>query len=211
MVELLPRPVAPLPPPYRSILLSSFPALRPRPLAITAAVLALVVAVTLAVALQPTDDTVRGSLDGPHVLSASDVTRHTVPSFVGPEQPPAYPDLTPEPGDPGTYGEEAIGYPEVVAAAVEAPRAAAAPSAATGSVWDRLAVCEAGGNWASTVGLYEGGLQFHPDTWDAYKPAGYPEAAYQASRDQQILVAERVLAQQGWAAWPACSRKLGLR
>lgn len=170
------------------------------------------VAVTLAVALQPPDDTVRGSLDGPHALAADDLARLTVPSFIGPEQPPAYPDLTPEAGDPGTHGEEAIGYPDVVAAAVEAPRAAPAPSGAvSGSVWDRLAVCESSGNWASTVGLYEGGLQFHPQTWDAYKPAGYPEAAYQASREQQILVAERVLAQQGWGAWPACSRKLGLR
>lgn len=79
------------------------------------------------------------------------------------------------------------------------------------TVWDRLAECESGGNWQSTVGLYEGGLQFHPQTWDAYKPAGYPAAAYQASREQQILVAERVLASQGWGAWPACSAKLGLR
>lgn len=79
------------------------------------------------------------------------------------------------------------------------------------TVWDRLAVCEASGNWASTVGLYEGGLQFHPQTWDAYKPAGYPAAAYQASREQQIHVAEKVLAAQGWGAWPACSSKLGLR
>lgn len=88
---------------------------------------------------------------------------------------------------------------------------AAAPAVASGSVWDRLAQCEAGGNWASTVGTYEGGLQFHPSTWDAYKPAGYPGAAYEASREQQIAVGELVLADQGWGAWPACSRKLGLR
>ncbi len=79
------------------------------------------------------------------------------------------------------------------------------------TVWDRLAQCEAGGNWASTVGYYEGGLQFAPGTWDAYKPAGYPNHAYDASRDQQILVAERVLADQGWGAWPVCSRKIGVR
>ncbi len=79
------------------------------------------------------------------------------------------------------------------------------------STWDRIAQCEASGNWRSTVGLYEGGLQFHPSTWDSYKPRGYPSAAYHASREQQILVAERVLARQGWGAWPSCSRKLGLR
>ena len=88
---------------------------------------------------------------------------------------------------------------------------ASAPAVSSGSVWDRLARCESGGNWASTVGTFEGGLQFHPSTWDAYKPGGYPNHAYQASREQQIAVAKRVLADQGWAAWPACSRKLGLR
>lgn len=90
-------------------------------------------------------------------------------------------------------------------------RAAEQAKARRASIWDRLAQCEAGGNWASTVGLYEGGLQFHPGTWDAYKYRGYPAAAYQASREQQIAVAERVLDAQGWGAWPACSRKLGLR
>lgn len=89
--------------------------------------------------------------------------------------------------------------------------AATAKVTQVNSVWDRLAQCESSGNWQSTVGFYEGGLQFHPQTWDAYKPAGYPAAAYQATREQQILVAERVLAAQGWGAWPACSSKLGLR
>ena len=88
--------------------------------------------------------------------------------------------------------------------------APAAPGIPAG-IWDRLAQCESGGNWASTVGTFEGGLQFHPKTWDAYKPSGYPNAAYQATRDQQILVGKRVQAAQGWGAWPVCSRKVGLR
>lgn len=93
-----------------------------------------------------------------------------------------------------------------------APEPPPAPDYAAGStVWDRLARCESGGNWASSVGLYEGGLQFHPSTWDRNKPSGYPDAAYQASRAQQIQVAERVLAQQGWGAWPSCASELGLR
>ncbi len=91
------------------------------------------------------------------------------------------------------------------------PAVRSAPAVSNGSVWDRLARCESGGDWASTAGTFEGGLQFHPSTWDAHKPAGYPNHAYQATRTQQILVAKRVLADQGWAAWPACSRKLGLR
>lgn len=91
------------------------------------------------------------------------------------------------------------------------PEPPAPVRAAGGSVWDRLARCESGGNWAASAGLYEGGLQFHPSTWDANKPAGYPDAAYRASRAQQIHVAERVLAGQGWGAWPACASELGLR
>ena len=77
-------------------------------------------------------------------------------------------------------------------------------------MWDRLARCEAGGNWAYN-GTYDGGLQFHPDTWSRNKPSGYPDYAWQASRDQQIVVGKQVQAAQGWGAWPHCSRKLGLR
>ena len=82
----------------------------------------------------------------------------------------------------------------------------------TGSVWDRLAQCESGGRWSYNGGSgYDGGLQFAPSTWTAYKPAGYPAYAWQASRSQQIAVAEKVKAAQGWGAWPACTRKLGIR
>ncbi len=89
------------------------------------------------------------------------------------------------------------------------PRAPKA--AAGGSVWDRLAQCESSGNWSSNVGTFDGGLQFLPSTWRAYGGAQYAPYANQATRQQQIAVAERVLAGQGWRAWPACSRKLGLR
>lgn len=85
------------------------------------------------------------------------------------------------------------------------------------TVWDRLAECESHGEWdygpSSGWGshLYHGGLQFDPRTWEAYAPSTYPDVAYAASREQQIAVAERVLEEQGWKAWPVCSRKLGLR
>jgi LysM repeat protein len=86
-------------------------------------------------------------------------------------------------------------------------RSASAP--AGGSVWDRLAQCESGGNWAINTGNgYSGGLQFAQGTWAANGGSG---SAHNASRAEQIRVAERVRASQGWGAWPACSAKLGLR
>ena len=82
-------------------------------------------------------------------------------------------------------------------------------SSVGGSVWDRLAQCESGGNWGTNTGNgYSGGLQFAPGTWRANGGSG---SAHGASRAEQIRVAERVKASQGWGAWPACSAKLGLR
>jgi LysM repeat protein len=86
--------------------------------------------------------------------------------------------------------------------------AASPANAASGSTWDQLAQCESGGNWAINTGNgYYGGLQFNLGTWQANGGAGNPAAA---SREAQIAVAERVLASQGWGAWPACSAQLGL-
>lgn len=79
------------------------------------------------------------------------------------------------------------------------------------SVWDKIAACESGGNWSSTVGRYDGGLQFHPSTWRAAGGTRYAPTADQASREEQIAVAESWLAKTSWAQWPACSRRLGLR
>ena len=84
------------------------------------------------------------------------------------------------------------------------------PPAEDNSVWDRLAGCESGGNW-HLDGAYDGGLQFHPDTWSRWKPGGYPTYAYQASREQQIVVGKRLHAARGWSPWPSCARKLGLQ
>jgi LysM repeat protein len=93
---------------------------------------------------------------------------------------------------------------------ISQPVAAVAPAAGQG-VWDQIAQCESGGNWAINTGNgYSGGLQFSPGTWSAYGGEYAPSAA-QASRDQQIAAAEKVLAAQGWGAWPACTAKLGLR
>ncbi|MEJ6013752.1 transglycosylase family protein [Corynebacterium sp. H127] len=87
-----------------------------------------------------------------------------------------------------------------------------APSVAGGSVWDALAQCEAGGNWAINTGNgFSGGLQFTPSTWLAYGGGEYAPQAHLATREQQIAVAEKVQAGQGWGAWPACTSKLGMR
>jgi len=80
------------------------------------------------------------------------------------------------------------------------------------SVWVKLANCESGGDWKfNGPGIYDGGLQFHPRTWKEYKLRGYPKVAWKATPMQQILVGYKVLADQGWDAWPACAKKLKLR
>ena len=85
---------------------------------------------------------------------------------------------------------------------------AATPTTTSASTWDALAQCESGGNWAINTGNgFSGGLQFTPQTWAAFGGTGAPQ---DASRAQQIAVAEKVQATQGWGAWPACSAKLGL-
>ncbi|MDF0529834.1 transglycosylase family protein [Tsukamurella sp. 8F] len=87
-----------------------------------------------------------------------------------------------------------------------------APSAnaATDSQWDTVASCESGGNWAINTGNgYQGGLQFSQSTWDAYGGSQYAPSANQASKAQQIAVAEKVLAGQGKGAWPVCGTGLG--
>lgn len=84
-------------------------------------------------------------------------------------------------------------------------------SAAPDAEWDRLAQCEAGGNWGINTGNgFHGGLQFSPSTWTANGGGEYAATAYQATREEQIAVAENVLASQGWGAWPSCSSSLGL-
>jgi LysM repeat protein len=84
----------------------------------------------------------------------------------------------------------------------------AAPSVANGSVWDSLAMCESGGNWAINTGNgFYGGLQFTLSSWAAVGGSGYPNAA---SREEQIMRGQMLQARQGWGAWPACTAKLGI-
>ncbi|MEU0226563.1 transglycosylase family protein [Streptomyces sp. NPDC006284] len=98
----------------------------------------------------------------------------------------------------------------VTGAAVAAPLMAAGnASAATASEWDAVAQCESGGNWSINTGNgYYGGLQFSASTWAGYGGTQYAATADQASKSQQIEIAEKVLAGQGKGAWPVCGTGL---
>jgi resuscitation-promoting factor RpfA len=101
-----------------------------------------------------------------------------------------------------------IAAASAVAVAVGLISAQTASAAEPTNVWDDLANCESSGNWSINTGNgFSGGLQFTPSTWRAYGGSGSPTGA---SREEQIAVATRVQAGQGWGAWPACSKKLGL-
>lgn len=86
------------------------------------------------------------------------------------------------------------------------------PAVPNGSVWDALADCESGGDWAANTGNgYHGGVQFLNSTWVSAGGTKYAGMACQATREQQIEIAQGWLAQTSWAQWPVCSRRLGLR
>ncbi len=82
-------------------------------------------------------------------------------------------------------------------------------TAAPDNEWDTVASCESGGNWAINTGNgYQGGLQFAPSTWSGHGGGEFAPAAHLATKEEQIAVAERVLATQGKGAWPTCGRGL---
>jgi resuscitation-promoting factor RpfB len=86
------------------------------------------------------------------------------------------------------------------------------PAVTRGSAWDALASCEAGGNWAINTGNgFYGGVQFDYGTWLAHGGAKYAPRADLATREEQIAIAEKTLAVQGWGAWPVCSARVGAR
>ncbi|MEU8639956.1 transglycosylase family protein [Amycolatopsis sp. NPDC048633] len=132
--------------------------------------------------------------------------------------------------DPGTPGEKMVTYKVTQKNGKEVSRESVsekeltpakpkivhvgtkkAPEPAIGdaSSWDRIAKCESGGNWATNTGNgYYGGLQFDKRTWDAYGGDQYANLPHQASREQQIAVAEKVRdARGGYGAWPVCGKK----
>ena len=77
------------------------------------------------------------------------------------------------------------------------------------TVWDALARCESGGNWAINTGNgYYGGLQFSASTWHSVGGTGLP---HQHSREEQIRRGQILQSRAGWGQWPHCSAQLGLR
>lgn len=77
-----------------------------------------------------------------------------------------------------------------------------APAASADPDWDAIAACESGENWSINTGNgYHGGLQFTLGTWQANGGVGLPE---NASREEQVRVAQNVLHSQGLGAWPVC-------
>ncbi|WNG80975.1 transglycosylase family protein [Mycobacterium sp. ITM-2016-00316] len=84
------------------------------------------------------------------------------------------------------------------------------PPVSNGHVWDALAGCESGGNWAINTGNgYFGGVQFDQNTWERQGGLRYAQRADLATREEQIAIAEVTRARQGWGAWPTCSARLG--
>lgn len=132
------------------------------------------------------------------------------------------------PGEPGTqrvtYDVHMLNGKEVgrkkldatvtdrgVPALVAVGTAPGAPFVPPGSVWDKLAQCEATGNWAINTGNgFYGGVQFDRGTWLRWGGGKYAPTANLASREEQIDIARKTLKQQGWGAWPSCSSRLGL-
>jgi hypothetical protein len=95
-----------------------------------------------------------------------------------------------------------------------APRTAPNHQPGDDSRWDQLAMCETGGNWSANTGNgFGGGLQFMHQrsysTWLSFGGGEFAPHPWEASREQQIDIAERVLASSGWRAWPGCARKNG--
>jgi resuscitation-promoting factor RpfB len=86
------------------------------------------------------------------------------------------------------------------------------PPVSNGGVWDALARCEAGGNWAINTGNgFYGGVQFDQNTWERNGGLRYAARADLATREEQITIAEVTRARQGWGAWPTCSGRIGAR
>jgi len=136
--------------------------------------------------------------------------------------------------DPGTPGEQDVTFAVATVNGVETGRLPVAnavitpareavvrvgtkpgtdvPPVSNGSIWDAIAGCEAGGNWAINTGNgYYGGVQFDQGTWAANGGLRYAPRADLATREEQIAVAEVTRARQGWGAWPVCSGQAGAR
>ncbi len=104
-----------------------------------------------------------------------------------------------------------VSAPAVAAVPASVSRSVAAVPAVDDTVWDELAECESDGDWQADTGNgYFGGLQIWPPTWEEADGLAVADRPDHASRGEQIAVAEEILRQQGWEAWPSCAREIGL-
>lgn len=136
--------------------------------------------------------------------------------------------------DPGTPGEQDVTFAVATVNGVETGRLPVAntvitpardavlrvgakpgtevPDVGNGAIWDAVAGCESGNNWAINSGNgFYGGVQFDSGTWIANGGLKYAPRADLATREEQIAIAEVTRARQGWGAWPVCSGRAGAR
>lgn len=88
--------------------------------------------------------------------------------------------------------------PEIQSEPYDTP---SAPSTGYSADWDSIARCETGGNWQMQGHTYSGGVGFANTTWDGFGGREFAPNAGQATREQQIVVAERVYDRYGLSGW----------
>jgi uncharacterized protein YabE (DUF348 family) len=76
-------------------------------------------------------------------------------------------------------------------------------------LWDKMARCETGGNWSASGQDYQGGLGIYWKNWNHYGGRDFAATAGQATKYEQIIVAERIREDHGWHAW-GCADRIGL-
>ena len=136
-------------------------------------------------------------------------------ALVAPQASQAYTDSQPDQDDsqatpaPVATPVATVSTPLPVVAPPAAPvESTPTIQASDTSVWTEIAQCESGGNWSIDTGNgFYGGLQFTISSWEAVGGSGLPN---QASEAEQIALAQKLQAIQGWGAWPVCSAKVGL-
>ena len=65
------------------------------------------------------------------------------------------------------------------------------------TLWNRVAICETGGNWKMHGWKYSGGLGFRNDVWLEYGGGKYGRFANEATPEQQVLIARTIQARAG--------------
>lgn len=184
-------------------------------LAVTVAALPIVALDNFAATAQASSE-VEMSADAVEATRGPETTTTSAAPTTAPPTTVAAPTPTEAPTTTAAPTTTTAPAPVRVAAPKPAPTTTAAPAPpppkAYGdpndpATWDRMAQCEAGGNWAANTGNgYYGGLQFSLATWQSYGGTGYP---HQASRETQIEIGKRLQADRGWGAWPGCAEELG--